>query len=106
MISGGDEVARTQRGNNNCYCQDNELSWYDWNLDQPRIRLLDFTRKLVYLRLAHPNLHRRKFFQDREVRRTNGDVLDTVKGRVVVQHRWKRSVATRHGAQAWTRAIA
>lgn len=69
MIAGGDEVSRSQRGNNNCYCQDNELTWFDWNLDAPRKRLLNFTRKLIQFRLAHPNLHRRKFFQDRVIRR-------------------------------------
>ena len=67
MLAGGDEVARSQRGNNNAYCQDDELTWYDWNLDPPRRRLMDYTAKLINLRLAHPNLHRRKFFQDREV---------------------------------------
>jgi glycogen operon protein len=55
-------------GNNNCYCQDDELTWYDWQLDAPRKRLLEFTSKLIHLRKAHPNLHRRKFFQDRQIR--------------------------------------
>jgi glycogen operon protein len=68
MICGGDEFARSQRGNNNGYCQDNELTWYDWKLDRSRVRLMEFTRKLVKLRLTHPNLHRRKFFQDRTIR--------------------------------------
>jgi glycogen operon protein len=68
MISGGDEFARSQRGNNNGYCQDNELTWYDWKLDPSRARLMEFTRKVVKLRLSHPNLHRRKFFQDRTIR--------------------------------------
>jgi len=68
MICGGDEFARSQRGNNNGYCQDNELTWYDWKLDESRVRLMDFTRKLVKLRLTHPNLRRRKFFQDRTIR--------------------------------------
>jgi isoamylase len=68
MLSGGDEVARSQMGNNNAYCQDNELTWYDWNLDAPRKRLMEFTGKLIQLRRAHPNLHRRKFFQDRVIR--------------------------------------
>jgi isoamylase len=67
MISGGDETCRTQGGNNNAYCQDNEISWYDWNLDQRRLRFLEFTRKLIAFRRAHPNLRRRKFYQDREV---------------------------------------
>ena len=68
MLCGGDEFARSQRGNNNCYCQDDELTWYDWNLDPPRQRLMEFTAKLINLRRSHPNLRRRKFFQDRTVR--------------------------------------
>ena len=47
---GGDEIGRTQRGNNNAYCQDNEISWYDWNLDERRRGLLEFTRRLIGLR--------------------------------------------------------
>jgi glycogen operon protein len=79
MIAGGDEVARSQRGNNNAYCQDNELTWNDWNLDAPRQRLLEFTSRLVHLRREHPNLHRRKFFQDRLIRNTGGtDVVHDV----------------------------
>ncbi len=74
MLAGGDEVARSQLGNNNAFCQDNELTWYDWNLDAPRKRLMDFTGKLIQLRLSHPNLHRRNFFQDRDVRGSMGDV--------------------------------
>jgi glycogen operon protein len=74
MISGGDEIARSQRGNNNAYCQDNELSWNDWDLDEPRKRLLEFTSRLIHLRKQHPNLHRRKFFQDRKMR--NSDQRD------------------------------
>lgn len=68
MLLGGDEFARSQQGNNNCYCQDNELTWYDWKLDEPRKRLLEYTAKLIQLRKEHPNLHRRKFFQDRTIR--------------------------------------
>src|ERR1700722_11835470 len=73
MVAGGDEVARSRQGNNNAYCQDNELSWWDWNLDFPRQRLLDFTARLIHLRLSHPNLHRRKFFQDREIGKAGQD---------------------------------
>ncbi len=72
MLCGGDEVARSQRGNNNGYCQDDELTWYDWNLDAPRRRLMEFTAKLIELRRNHPNLHRRKFFQDRTVKGKRG----------------------------------
>jgi glycogen operon protein len=64
MLLGGDEIGRTQRGNNNSYCQDNEVSWYDWNLDGRRKRFLEFARRLIELRKAHPNFRRRKFYQD------------------------------------------
>jgi glycogen operon protein len=68
MISHGDEVGRTQLGNNNAYCQDNELTWIDWNLDADKQRLLDFARKLVQFRRAQPTLRRRKYFQGRNIR--------------------------------------
>jgi glycogen operon protein len=71
MLCGGDEIARTQDGNNNAYCQDNEISWYDWNLGERGQRLLEFTQQLIALRKAHPNFRRRKFFQDREVRHSS-----------------------------------
>jgi len=67
MICGGDEIGRTQKGNNNAYAQDSEVSWYNWELDDAKKSLLEFTRKLVELRRQHPNLHRRKFFQDRGI---------------------------------------
>ena len=66
MICGGDEVARTQQGNNNAYCQDNEISWNNWHLDKGRKELLAFVSKLIHLRLDHPVLHRRRFFTGRE----------------------------------------
>jgi len=76
MICGGDEISRTQAGNNNAYCQDNEISWYDWGLDDARRALYDFTSGLIALRRAHPNLRRRKFFQDRSIRHENAvDIL-------------------------------
>jgi glycogen operon protein len=68
MVCGGDEFARSQKGNNNGYCQDNELTWYHWKLSPSCERLLEFTAKLIHLRRDHPNLHRRKFFQDRVIR--------------------------------------
>jgi glycogen operon protein len=71
MLCGGDEIARTQAGNNNAYCQDNEISWYDWDIDDRQQRMLEFTQELIALRRAHPNFRRRKFFQDREVRHSS-----------------------------------
>ena len=58
--SAGDELGRTQRGNNNAYCQDNELSWVDWDLDERERALLDFVRRLIALRRAHPVFRRRR----------------------------------------------
>lgn len=66
MICGGDEVARTQQGNNNAYCQDNAISWTNWDLDEDQKDLLEFVSKLIHLRLEHPVLHRRRFFSGRE----------------------------------------
>jgi isoamylase len=59
MLLGGDELGRTQRGNNNAYCQDNDISWFDWTA--PDERLTAFTRKLIALRRAHPVFRRRRF---------------------------------------------
>lgn len=62
MLAHGDELGRTQGGNNNGYCQDNEVTWVDWELDEHREALLEFTRMLVHLRRDHPVLRRRRFF--------------------------------------------
>src|SRR5580692_8579569 len=61
MLLGGDEMGRTQRGNNNAYCQDNELSWFDWKLDDRRRGLLEFTRRLISLRQRNPVLQNSRF---------------------------------------------
>ena len=66
MICGGDEVERTQQGNNNAYCQDNEISWRSWDSTPEQEDLLQFVSKLIHLRLEHPVLHRRRFFSGRE----------------------------------------
>jgi glycogen operon protein len=65
MLLGGDEIGRTQLGNNNAWCQDNELSWFDWGLDASRERLLEFTRRLVELRRRHPVFRRTRFLDGR-----------------------------------------
>ena len=62
MITAGDEIARTQRGNNNAYCQDNEISWLDWDIDSDRTNLLATTRHLLRLRREHPALRADRFF--------------------------------------------
>ncbi len=63
MILGGDEIARTQRGNNNAYCQDNEVSWYDWQSDPRKDAFFDFTRHVVAFRKHHPSFRRRHFLR-------------------------------------------
>ena len=68
MLLGGDEMGRTQGGNNNGYAQDNEISWFDWSLDRRERQLLAFTRSLVALFKRHPVLRRRRFFQGRQIR--------------------------------------
>ena len=76
MICGGDEISRTQHGNNNAYCQDNDVSWFDWGLPPADREFLAFTREMVQLRAAHPVLRRRRFFQGRKIRGV--DVKDLV----------------------------
>jgi glycogen operon protein len=68
MILSGDEISRTQKGNNNAYCQDNEITWTNWELDENMRKLLKFVRKLIAFRKNHPILHKRKFFQGRPIR--------------------------------------
>ena len=67
MICGGDERGRTQKGNNNAYAQDNEISWYDWTETDATKALFEFTSRLVHLRREHPALHRKKFFRGRAI---------------------------------------
>jgi isoamylase len=67
MLLSGDEMGRSQQGNNNAYCQDNELSWIDWNLPEENEAFLDFTRQLIVLRQKHPIFRRRKWFQGRAI---------------------------------------
>jgi glycogen operon protein len=69
MLLGGDELGRTQRGNNNAYCQDNEISWFDW--EHAYGELLEFTRRLAKLRRDHPVLRRRGWFQGQPIRPTH-----------------------------------
>jgi glycogen operon protein len=64
MLLAGDELGRSQRGNNNAYCQDNETSWLDWSLLEANRDLLRFTQRLVRFRKAHRSLRRRSFFED------------------------------------------
>jgi len=68
MIRSGDEICQTQRGNNNAYCQDNELSWLDWNLTAEQQEFFEFVCKTIAVWRQQPVLQRRKFFQGRQIR--------------------------------------
>ncbi|RKH51251.1 glycogen debranching protein GlgX [Corallococcus llansteffanensis] len=90
MIVAGDEMGRTQKGNNNAYCQDNELSWVDWNLDPTRQDMLAFTRKLIHFRHGQPVLQRRRFFQGEHL--WNSEHKDLA---------WYRPDGTEMGPEDW-----
>jgi glycogen operon protein len=90
MMSGGDEVGRTQHGNNNAYCQDNDISWTHWDLTPEQRDFLDFTRRVIRIRKENPVLRRRKFFQGRRIR--GAEVLDIAwldaSGREMTDETW------------------
>ena len=90
MLLGGDEIARTQGGNNNGWCQDNEISWFDWELDERAERQLEFTQRLIALRRAHPVFHRRDFLTGED--RAGSGLPDAwwfrPDGRRMTQHDW------------------
>ena len=97
MLLAGDERSRTQHGNNNGYCQDNELSWIDWRLDEPRTALLEFTRRLIALRREHPVFRRTTFLAGE-----NGSALPDVwwfrpDGRRMTRRDWEGAVGSRLG---------
>ncbi|WP_372345435.1 glycogen debranching protein GlgX [Streptomyces sp. KL116D] len=93
MLSHGDEFGRTQSGNNNAYCQDNELAWVDWaDPDAPPEPFLEFTRAMVKLRRDHPVFRRRRFFHGRPVEGTHDELSDiawfTPEGEEMTQQDW------------------
>src|ERR1700759_1951641 len=93
MLLAGDELGRTQGGNNNAYCQDNEVSWVDWSLAGGSTDLIDFTRTLSMLRREHPVFRRRRFFRGRlatETADSPGDIVWlTPQGREVTVSYWR-----------------
>ena len=106
MLLAGDELGRTQRGNNNAYCQDNEISWYDWNLDERERGLLEYTRRLIEIRRTHPVFQRRKFFKGRRIH--GSDIRDITwfrpDGKEMTDDEWEagwvRTVGIRLGGEA------
>jgi isoamylase len=91
MICGGDEIGRTQHGNNNAYCQDNVLSWYHWELTPEQKRFFDFSRHVISLLKAHPVLRRRSFFHGRHLRGAESKdiVWFTPTGQEMTDEEWR-----------------
>ncbi|HON37622.1 MAG TPA: glycogen debranching protein GlgX [Deltaproteobacteria bacterium] len=89
MLLGGDEIGRTQQGNNNAYCQDNEISWYDWESSDTRI--LEFVKGLIALKREHPVFRRKRWFQGRPIRGTLGHDICwfTPDGREMTDENWE-----------------
>jgi glycogen operon protein len=75
MLLAGDEVLRSQGGNNNAYCQDNDVSWLDWSFTPAARQMLRFTREMIALRKRHPSLRRARFFEPEEIR-WHGETLE------------------------------
>ncbi|RDI75684.1 glycogen debranching enzyme GlgX [Gaiella occulta] len=95
MLCGGDEIARTQRGNNNAYCQDNEISWLDWELDERARRLHAFAKRLVALRRAHPVFRRPDFLSGVELMGSGAPDVWWFRpdGRAMTRSDWERGDA-------------
>ena len=95
MMLGGDEIDRTQKGNNNAYCHDDQTSWCDWTMTPEKERLLQFFARMIHFRLEHPIFHRRNFFQGRAIR--GSDVKDIVwltpEGVEMTDGEWRESHA-------------
>jgi glycogen operon protein len=107
MLLYGDELGRTQHGNNNAYCQDNEFSWVHWDLDDEARSLLRFTERVIALRNRHPLFRRRTFFRGRGVRES--DAKDIVwlhpHGREMTDDEWSQSFARSLGAHLSGRGL-
>ncbi|GGM77159.1 glycogen debranching enzyme [Thermogymnomonas acidicola] len=93
MLLGGDEIMRTQQGNNNAYCQDNEISWYDWNLDERKKHFLEFVKLVIHLRRNNNVLRRRNFLSGE--RRPDTGARDVI---------WLRPDGTEMTQEDWSKA--
>jgi glycogen operon protein len=88
MLSGGDELGRTQKGNNNAYCQDNELSWYDWDLSKEDAEFLEFVRKVIKIRKGQLAIHRKDFFKGTSTSKVRDIVWIGINGSPMQQADW------------------
>ena len=95
MINAGDEFSRTQQGNNNTYCQDNPLNWFDWNWDDDAKTLFEFTKRMIRFRKDHPVFRRPKYFMGRRIR--GSDVKDIM---------WFNPSGAEMAEQDWTNGFA
>jgi isoamylase len=95
MLLSGDEIQRTQGGNNNAYCQDNEVSWLDWNISPEAERMLGFVRRMIAFRRAHPVFHRRDFFQGRPLHGSGAKDISWLQpdGAEMTEEQWAQSHA-------------
>ena len=100
MLLGGDELGRTQGGNNNAYCQDNDISWFDWDLTDDQRQLLDFTSGLIAVFREHPVLRRRRFFQGRRDPRLEREGPDLAGARRRRDERCRMAGGWHSGARA------
>ncbi len=95
MLLAGDEFGRTQRGNNNAYCQDNEISWLDWHIDPEGRQFFEFVRRLLELRRQHPAFRRTQFLHGRSIR--GSDTKDVVwlapRGTEMSESEWNQGAA-------------
>ena len=103
LLLGGDEFARSQGGNNNAYCQDNELTWFDWKAAAQHTDLIDFTARLCRLREQHPVFRRRQFFHGTPAPDTTRDDLDWYRpdGAPMTPQDWRRPT---RGRSPWPSA--
>jgi glycogen operon protein len=107
MILGGDELSHTRRGNNNPYCQDNEITWYDWDLDEREEKFLAFVQKLTAFRKAHPSFRRRHFLDPVDADNGSGDVLWWhPDGREMTHDDWHDDTLRAFGYLLWGQALA
>ena len=97
MLLAGDEMGRTQQGNNNAYCQDNDITWNDWSLTLEDHQLIEFARRVISIQQRHPVFRRRSFFQGRRIRGAGAGIKDIVwlkpDGTEMTDQEWQQSFA-------------
>ncbi|HEX7450250.1 MAG TPA: glycogen debranching protein GlgX [Pirellulales bacterium] len=107
MILAGDEIGHTQKGNNNAYCQDNEITWLNWNLSPEQTRLLEFTRKCIAIISEKPVFQRRRFFHGQGIQ--GGEATDIawldMSGKEMSEEDWKTSFVRSFGVELFGQSI-